>query len=165
MDRALARIVLALALATATAAAGACDKTDSAAKPTETKPAEAKPAEAKPTEATPGELAKPDFTITARDLYAEFRPQIEAGTADAVRAKYTGKTVRISGVVKANADMMGTWELSLVANDKTGLAFVHPSTAGAADVKALKAGDNVTLQCVSEGWEIGPQLKDCVVVK
>ena len=39
------------------------------------------------------------------------------------------------------------------------------TTKRLADVKALKPGDNVTLQCVSEGWEIGPQLKDCVVVK
>ena len=164
MDRPLARILLALALAAPIAATSACGKTD-AAKPTEAKPAEVKPTEAKPVEAKPAELAAPDFTISARDLYAEFRPQIEAGTADAVRAKYTGKTVRISGDVKANADLMGTWELALVANDQTGQAFLHPSAAGAADVKALKPGDKVTLQCVSEGWEIGPQLKDCVVVK
>jgi len=109
-------------------------------------------------------LAAPDFTVTAKDLYAEFRPQIEKGTADAVRAKYTGKTVRISGEVKDNADMMGTWELSLKANEETGKAFLHPSKAGAEKVKALKPGEKVTLQCVSEGWEIGPQFKDCVVV-
>ncbi len=150
MDRTLTRILLALALA----AAAACDKPGST--PTAAKTAE---------RAAPDELAKPDFTVTARDLYSEFRPQIEAGTADAVRAKYTGKVVRISGEVKSNADMMGTWELALVANDQTGQAFLHPSAAGAGGVKALKPGDKVTLQCVSEGWEIGPQLKDCAVVK
>jgi hypothetical protein len=152
MSRPIARIVLGLAVATA---AAACDKKDAPVAPTEAKPIESKPAE----------LAKPDFTLTARDVYAEFRPQIEAGTADAVRAKYTGKVVRITGDVKANADMMGTWELTLVANDQTGQAFLHPSAAGAADVKALKPGDKVTLQCVSEGWEIGPQFKGCVVIK
>lgn len=82
-----------------------------------------------------------------------------------MRAKYTGKTVRISGEVKSNADMLGTWELALVASDETGKAYLHPSKDGADAVKALKPGEQVTLQCVSEGWEIGPQLKDCVVVK
>jgi hypothetical protein len=155
-----------LGFAALVAASGACGKTESpsaTAKPTEapkpTEEAKAKPEAAKP------EAAKPDFTISARDLYAEFRPQIEAGTADAVRAKYTGKVVRISGEVKTNADMLGTWELALVANDQTGLAYLHPSAAGLADVRALKPGDKVTLQCVSDGWEIGPQLKECALVR
>jgi len=105
MTKLTIRTLAASSLALALVGGAACGKTGSAneaPKPVET----AKPGEtAKPAEAPkPAELAKPDFTISARDLYAEFRPQIEAGTADAVRA-------------------------------------------------------------VSEGWEIGPQLKDCVVVK
>ena len=156
----LKRMVAGSALALALVGGVACDKSGSAnetPKPVET----AKPAEAP----KPAEAGKPDFTVSARDLYAEFRPQIEAGTADAVRAKYTGKTVRISGVVKSNADMLGTWELALAADDQNGQAFLHPTAAALADIKALKAGDNVTMQCVSEGWEIGPQLKDCAIVK
>ncbi|MBA3547110.1 MAG: hypothetical protein H0T76_11550 [Nannocystis sp.] len=115
--------------------------------------------------AEPAPVAAPDFTSTAEAIYAEFRPQIEAGTADAVRAKYTGKTVRISGEIVKNDDMLGTWELALKADARTGKAFLHPSAANLAAFKALKAGDKATFQCVSEGWEIGPQFKDCSVVK
>lgn len=118
-----------------------------------------------PKPAAPAAMAAPDFTITAEAIYAEFRPQIEAGTDDAVRAKYTGKTVRISGEVLKNDDMLGTWELALKADAKTGKAFLHPGTAGADELKALKPGAKASFQCVSEGWEIGPQFKDCQVVK
>ena len=163
-------VLAAASLALAFLSSAGCDKTSSAKPADPAAEAKAAPA-ARPADkavekpAEPAKLGAPDFTLTARDLYAEFRPQIEAGTADAVRAKYTGKTVRVSGVVKANADMMGTWELALAADDKTGQAFLHPTAAALADVKALKPNDSVTLQCVSEGWEIGPQFKDCVVVK
>jgi hypothetical protein len=157
-----------LALLALTLSFAACDKKPETATPPAGDPKVVAPTSKATSEAAKPEtkvVAAPDFTVTAEELYGEFRPQIEAGTADAVRAKYTGKNVKISGEVVDNADMMGTWELSLRANKETGKAFLHPAAAAAADFKALKAGDKATFQCVSEGWEIGPQLKDCTVVK
>src|SRR5262245_59539825 len=104
--KSMLRIVHALALGALTAACSTDGASQPAAKTSTPAPAPAAPAKA----AEPAAPSAPDFTVTARDLYAEFRPQIEAGTADKVRAKYTGKTVRISGEVKDNTDILGTRE-------------------------------------------------------
>lgn len=142
----------AVALAIATAA---CTKTERR---------KARPAGA-PAGAPPAELAAPDVTLTARELYAELRPDRERAVRDAARARFAGKTVRVSGEVRTNGEAMGAWEVTLVAGEPRAKVHAHPAAAGAADIKALAPGARVTLQCVADGWEVGPQLKYCVVVK
>lgn len=107
------------------------------------------------------ELPTPDFTTTARDIYAEFRPTIEAGQTT-VKEKYTGKIVRIIGEVKRNGKMLGEHEVELTANDATGAAFLKIKPEASEEVLKYQKGQSVTLQCVSTGWLIGPSFKDCM---
>lgn len=109
------------------------------------------------------DLPSPDFTVTARDLYAEFRPSIEAGTTE-VKTKYTGKVVRITGEVKGNSKAMGEHEVTLVANDAMGAAYCTIKPEASEVVIKVQKGETITLQCISTGWLIGPAFKDCVLV-
>lgn len=110
------------------------------------------------------DLPKPDFTVTARDIYAEFRPSIEKKDPS-VKQKYTGKIVRITGVIKSNSSSLGGHEVELVANDATGAAFCGISSKASPAVSKVEVGKEITLQCTSTGWMVGPSFKDCVLVQ
>lgn len=108
-------------------------------------------------------LEEPSFTVTAQDMYREYRSDYQAGMR-----KYLGKYVNVTGtvqVVYVPQSIELDTEVGLDGKDGYPLVHCYFDADQTGTVKTLEKNQIVTLQCVgSDYWGNGPSLKHCAFV-
>jgi hypothetical protein len=102
---------------------------------------------------------KPEFAFNAAALYETY-----AADENAANAKYLGRVLEVSGIVKAlETDDRGTMNVSLESGDEMGAVSCQFEKKD--QMPELKAGDAVVLKGICSGLLMDVVLVDCEIIK